>query len=277
MRRITSALYVDVDNIASGLLKADRGIGLAFRSDPSLLVRALTTLDDQDGCRRDLLVRRAYLNPAGTIPDPDDPEHRLPVSSWRGPLTRAGFEVVDCPTLAPKTKNAADIRMVVDVLDATNAAVRFDEFIVASSDSDFTPLLHRLRAADRRTTIVTATAVAQAYGAAADRRVGGAELLTLMAPAPSLRAVPETGRADRALERRAVKALTTLLAGSPEPITLSSAGKAMRDASGTDEVSATRWFGHRTLTGFIQERITNLAVDPTYVWDPARHARPKAS
>jgi hypothetical protein len=51
----------------------------------------------------------------------------------------------------------------------------------------------------------------------------------------------------------------------------------MRDAAGTDEVTGTRWFGRRTLTRFVQERVTNLAVDPTYVWDPARHARPAAS
>jgi uncharacterized LabA/DUF88 family protein len=32
--------------------------------------------------------------------------------------------------------------------------VRYDEFVIASADSDFTPLLQRLRAADRRTTLL---------------------------------------------------------------------------------------------------------------------------
>lgn len=299
MGRITSALYVDVDNLASHLMKLDRAAGLAFLCEPGRLVERLATLDQHQGGRRDLLVRRAYLNPAGRIPDPDapdDPDRRIPISECRGPFTGAGFEVVDCPTLAPKAKNAADIRMVVDALDAANGAVRYDEFTIASSDSDFTPLLLRLRAADRRTTIITAGPVAAAYGAAADRRIDGWELLTLLTPSPRLVAAPDLEldpRAAAAAQRpsptssapppdpgsaqRAARALTGLLAESNGPVSLSSAGKAMRDAAGTDEVSATKWFGHRTLTRFVRERITDLAVDATSVWDPARHAPPAAS
>jgi uncharacterized LabA/DUF88 family protein len=52
--------------------------------------------------------------------------------------------VIDCPPLTSQNKNGADIRMVMDILDALNHQTRFNEFILLSSDADFTPLLTRL-------------------------------------------------------------------------------------------------------------------------------------
>jgi hypothetical protein len=58
--------------------------------------------------------------------------------------------------------------MVMDILDLMHHATRFDEFIILSGDSDFTPVLLRLRAHDRRTAILTIGPVAPAYRAASD-------------------------------------------------------------------------------------------------------------
>ena len=58
--------------------------------------------------------------------------------------------------------------MVLDIVDTLEHATRFDEFIIFSGDADFTPLLQRLRAHDRRTAILAAGPAAQAYRSAAD-------------------------------------------------------------------------------------------------------------
>jgi uncharacterized LabA/DUF88 family protein len=105
-------------------------------------------------CRR-WLILRCYLNPSGSVPHRGDAgtQTRLFFSGFRTSFVRAGFEVIDCPRYSG-TKNAADIRIVVDAIDALADDARYDEFVIASGDSDMTPLLHRLRRADRRTMIV---------------------------------------------------------------------------------------------------------------------------
>lgn len=182
MRRITSALFLDFDNIFSGLLEVDRAAAMALVEQTGAVLDRLQMLDEQTGVRRDLLVRRAYLNPTGRARDPEaEPgSPHIPFSRYRPHLMRAGFEVIDCPALTKGQKNAADIRMVIDVLDVVAGPVRYDEVIVASSDSDFTPLLVRLRAADRRTMIVTAGTLAPPYRAVADRHVADSELISLL-------------------------------------------------------------------------------------------------
>ena len=95
-------------------------------------------------------------------------------------LTSAGFEVVDCPALTARGKNAADIRIVLDVVDAMSGVVRYDEFVIVSSDSDFTPLMHRLRAADRRVVAVAAETSSSAYLSVVDEVLTTGDLLGLI-------------------------------------------------------------------------------------------------
>ncbi len=94
-------------------------------------------------------------------------------------LTDAGFEVVDCPRLS-HTKNGADIRLVIDAVEALRADVRYEEFVIASGDSDMTPLIMRLRASDRRITLLSPSDSAVVLGAVADRLIGGEDLLDLL-------------------------------------------------------------------------------------------------
>ena len=106
---------------------------------------------------------RAYLNPSGRVQDRKNGNEQgfLYLSRFRSNLVRAGFEVVDCPSVASK-KNAADIRIVVDVMDVIGRPFRGEEIVIASGDSDFTPLLHKIRSADRRIVILTAGAIRMA-------------------------------------------------------------------------------------------------------------------
>ncbi|MEZ4472939.1 MAG: NYN domain-containing protein [bacterium] len=72
------------------------------------------------------------------------------------------------PSPTSQGKNSADIRMVLDMVDALEHETRFDEFILMSSDADFTPVLLRLRTRDRRTTIITSGYISAAYRGACD-------------------------------------------------------------------------------------------------------------
>lgn len=58
--------------------------------------------------------------------------------------------------------------MVMDILDTLEHKTYFDEFIILSGDSDFTPVLLRLRAHARRTAILSIGPASEAYRAAAD-------------------------------------------------------------------------------------------------------------
>ena len=180
MIRVRAALYLDFDNVFSGLLKLDPDVAIQFAENPGSWLTRLSTSLTVDGPRR-WLVLRCYMNPAGWVPHPD-PEAgvaRLYFSRFRPFFTSAGFEVIDCPRLT-HTKNAADIRLVVDAVDALSAEPAYDEFVIASGDSDMTPLLVRLRAGDRRTTIVSPSDAADAFTAVADRLVDGQQVLELV-------------------------------------------------------------------------------------------------
>ena len=171
MERVRAALYLDFDNVFSGLFRLDPGAAIRFAENPGTWLEALEGRQTSGGPRR-WLVRRCYLNPAGSVANPDaDPgSARLYFSRFRPYFTRAGFDVVDCPRLTT-TKNGADIRIVVDALEALRSETAYDEFVVASGDSDMTPLLVRLRAADRLTTIVSPADAAEAFTSVADRLV----------------------------------------------------------------------------------------------------------
>jgi hypothetical protein len=58
--------------------------------------------------------------------------------------------------------------MVMDILDTLNHRTNFDEFIIFSGDSDFMPVLLRLRAFDRRTTTLAIDFMPPSYRAACD-------------------------------------------------------------------------------------------------------------
>jgi uncharacterized protein (TIGR00288 family) len=60
-------------------------------------------------------------------------------------LHEAAFELIEIPHVRQSGKNSADIRMVVDALDLCYTKQHLDTFVILSGDSDFSPLVSKLR------------------------------------------------------------------------------------------------------------------------------------
>ena len=60
-------------------------------------------------------------------------------------LHEAAFELIEIPHLRQSGKNSADIRMVVDALDLCYTKAHVDSFVLLTGDSDFSPLVSKLR------------------------------------------------------------------------------------------------------------------------------------
>jgi uncharacterized LabA/DUF88 family protein len=162
---LRAAIYLDFDNVVSGLSDAvGPAVAERFASEPGLWLAPL-----MDSRARRTLLRRCYMNPAGAITRADG--SRAYFSTFRYAFQAMGFEVVDCPRLT-KLKNAADLRIALDVIDALAGPARLDEFTLMSSDADFVPLLLRLRAHDRATRLVAHPDVGRIVRAAADDVIG---------------------------------------------------------------------------------------------------------
>ncbi|MFC7476018.1 NYN domain-containing protein [Dankookia sp. GCM10030260] len=297
---LRAALYIDFDNVYSSLAAIDEWAAWSFGSEPA---RWLSWLEAGAGGEpRRLLVRRCYLNPAGWA----EPEHGGSLAAWlqqprvyfsrfRPALVRAGIQVVDCPRLS-RLKNGADMEMALDILDALSHPTRFEEFLILSGDSDFTPLLHRLRAHDRRSLVVTHPLSAQAFRASADAVIPFEEFAdaalaeaapgeapataapsrpAAVPPEPLADATPDPG--DPPAQRAAILALLRrLVAGSADPLHLPALGKRIHVLGGA-WVRQSRFGGAGTLAKLI-EGAEGLALEAGpgggWLYDPARHERP---
>src|SRR2546427_2042867 len=65
--------------------------------------------------------------------------------AFKAPMHEASFELIEIPHIRQSGKNSADIRMVVDALDLCYTKEHVDTFVVISGDSDFSPLVSKLR------------------------------------------------------------------------------------------------------------------------------------
>lgn len=157
---LKSALFVDFDNVYSGLRKLDPRLADLFAQRPQdwlqWLISSLGLPDDAPaGGKRRVLVRRCYLNPQA-------------YQRFRWSFNLAGFEIIDCPALTSEGKTSTDIHMVLDTIDLLQHEAHYDEFIIFSADADFTPVLRKLRRWDRRTTVLAIGFPSAAYRASAD-------------------------------------------------------------------------------------------------------------
>jgi len=64
-------------------------------------------------------------------------------------MHEAAFEMIEIPHVRMSGKNSADIRMVVDALDLCYTKAHVDTFVIISGDSDFSPLVSKLRENDK--------------------------------------------------------------------------------------------------------------------------------
>lgn len=157
---IRAALFVDFDNIYTGLQQQDAYTAEQFATNPERWVSWIeqempcSYFGSQAGLRR-TLIRRCYLNPSA-------------YRDYRPFFIRSAFEVIDCPPLTSRGKTSTDIHMVMDIVDALSHETHFDEFIILSGDADFTPVLLRIRKHDRRTAILAVGYASPAYKAACD-------------------------------------------------------------------------------------------------------------
>lgn len=155
-----TALFVDFDNVFSGLRRLDLAYAERFAMSPALWMKWLTDKLPlppyvNGEARRRILVRRCYLNPSV-------------YQRYRFTFSQSGFEIVDCPPMTAAGKTSTDIHMVLDMVDVLQHSTHYDEFIVFSADADFSPVLRKLRRSDRRTTVLAAGATSSAYEASTD-------------------------------------------------------------------------------------------------------------
>jgi len=68
---------------------------------------------------------------------------------FKAPMHEAAFELIEIPHVRQSGKNSADIRMVVDALDLCYTKAHVDTFVIISGDSDFSPLVSKLRENDK--------------------------------------------------------------------------------------------------------------------------------
>ena len=117
---LTLAVFLDLENIVRGAIDArfpPFDIGKVFER---LLLKG------------NIVVKKAYC---------DFERYK----DFKRPLHEAAFELIEIPHVRQSGKNSADIRMVVDALDLCYTNTHVDAFAIISGDSDFSPLVSKLR------------------------------------------------------------------------------------------------------------------------------------
>jgi uncharacterized protein (TIGR00288 family) len=114
------ALYCDFENIALGV----RDAKYARFDIEEVLERLLV--------KGNIVVKKAYC----------DWER---YKDFKADMHEASFELIEIPHVRQSGKNSADIRLVVDALDLCYTKSHVDTFVVISGDSDFSPLVSKLR------------------------------------------------------------------------------------------------------------------------------------
>ncbi len=114
------ALYCDFENVALGVRDAKYD---KFDIKP-VLERLLL--------KGSIVVKKAYC----------DWER---YKGFKSTMHEASFELIEIPHLRQSGKNSADIRLVVDALDLCYTKSHVDTFVIISGDSDFSPLVSKLR------------------------------------------------------------------------------------------------------------------------------------
>jgi hypothetical protein len=220
---LRTAIFLDFDNVLSGLREgAGPEVARHFAEAPEEWVDWL-----MQGHPRRCLMRRCYMNPAGYLEEADG--QRRYFSSFRFAFQAAGFEVVDCPRLT-RMKNGADLRIALDVMDALQSPMaRIDEFTLLSSDSDFVPLLLRLRAADRGTRLVAHPDLGRVVRAAADEVIGIDALARALGWQPDASPHEPFGLAAR---EAVLGVIRDVMAGASAPLHLPDLGQIVRDRTG---------------------------------------------
>ncbi|MGF1628386.1 MAG: NYN domain-containing protein [Kiloniellaceae bacterium] len=114
------AVFCDFENVALGVKDAKYAAFDIGRVLERLLLKG------------DIVVKKAYCDWAR-------------YKEFKAPMHEAAFELIEIPHLRMSGKNSADIRLVVDALDLCYTKPHIDSFVIISGDSDFSPLVSKLR------------------------------------------------------------------------------------------------------------------------------------
>jgi len=114
------ALYCDFENLALGVRDTNYG---SF--DINLVLEKLLL-------KGNIVVKKAYCD-------------WVRYQEFKVVMHEASFELIDIPQVRQSGKNSADIRLVVDALDLCYTKEHVDTFVILSGDSDFSPLVSKLR------------------------------------------------------------------------------------------------------------------------------------
>ena len=120
----TMAVFLDLENIALGAHDADF---------PAFDIRKVL---ERLLLKGQIVVKKAYC---------DFERYK----TFKRGLHEAAFELIEIPHVRQSGKNSADIRMVVDALDLCYTKSHVDPFVIISGDSDFSPLVSKLRENDK--------------------------------------------------------------------------------------------------------------------------------
>jgi uncharacterized protein (TIGR00288 family) len=120
----TMAVFLDLENIALGALEAQF---------PAFDIRKVL---ERLLLKGHIVVKKAYC---------DFDRYK----TFKRGLHEAAFELIEIPHVRQSGKNSADIRMVVDALDLCYTKSHVDSFVIISGDSDFSPLVSKLRENDK--------------------------------------------------------------------------------------------------------------------------------
>src|SRR5260370_21181350 len=116
----TMAVFLDLENIALGAHDADF---------PAFDIRKVL---ERLLLKGQIVVKKAYC---------DFERYK----TFKRGLHEASFELIEIPHVRQSGKNSADIRMVVDALDLCYTKSHVETFVIISGDSDFSPLVSKLR------------------------------------------------------------------------------------------------------------------------------------
>jgi len=119
-KTLNMALFCDFENIALGV----RDAKYAQFDMQKILERLLL--------KGSIIVKKAYC---------DWERYR----DYKPVMHEASFELIEIPHVRQSGKNSADIRLVVDALDLCYTKSHVDTFVIISGDSDFSPLVSKLR------------------------------------------------------------------------------------------------------------------------------------
>lgn len=126
----TLAVFVDFENIALGF-KGEGSKGRKIgKFDINLVIERLVE-------KGKIVVKKAYAD-------------WVRYAEYKHALHEAGLELIELPKRQMTGKNSADIRLVVDALDLSWAKEHIDTFVIVSGDSDFSPLVSKLKENGKR-------------------------------------------------------------------------------------------------------------------------------